>query len=151
MYNWKIRFIFLTLFLVPFIISAQKDDFSKMSLEEISRQMENPLSRLWSLTLQENLYVKTGSLVDGSDISNVLFFQPFMPFPVGAGKMLILRPVFPLVTNPYSNYDNGTPKQQYKTGFGDMQLITAFGPDKKAEQFGELGQHLCFQQQVMKY
>ncbi len=123
---------------------AQQEDFSKMSLEEISRQMENPLSRLWSLTLQENLYVKTGSQVDGSDISSVLFFQPFMPFPVGVGKMLIIRPVFPLVTNPFTNYENGIAKQEHKSGFGDMQLITAFGPDQKTGTIWGIGATFVF-------
>lgn len=102
---------------------AQDDDISTMSLEEVSRRMENPLSNLWSLTFQENIYINQGSMINGSDFSNVLFFQPFMPFPVGKDRILILRPVFPLVTQPLGN--------SYKTGIGDIQLITAFGPDRK--------------------
>ena len=39
------------------------EDFAKMSLDEVSRKLENPLSKLWSLTLQENLSLNTRSSV----------------------------------------------------------------------------------------
>ncbi|GAF86621.1 unnamed protein product [marine sediment metagenome] len=35
------------------------------SLEEIDRQLNNPLSRQWALTLQDNIGVNEGDLVDG--------------------------------------------------------------------------------------
>lgn len=113
--------------LISSFVSAQEKELSELSLEEISSRLENPLSDLWSLTFQENLFINTGELIEGTELSNILFFQPFLPFPVGRDKLLILRPVFPLVTMPVS--DNG---DSYKTGFGDMQLITAIGPDRKS-------------------
>jgi len=107
-------------------------DLKDMSLDEINRRLENPMSNIWSMTLQENLYLNTGTQANGTETSNVFFFQPFMPFPVGKGYMLILRPVFPLVTHPYNDYENDELTTFHKTGFGDMQLITAFGPDKQS-------------------
>ena len=57
---------------------AQEQELNELSLEEISRRLENPLSDLWSLTFQENLYLNTGELIDDTELSNVLFFQPFL-------------------------------------------------------------------------
>ena len=113
------------LFLICSFGWAQEKELSELSLEEISKRLENPLSALWSLTFQENFSINSGELIDGEELSNTFFFQPFLPFPVGREKLLIIRPVFPLVTIPIS--DNGS---SHKSGFGDMQLITAFGPDK---------------------
>ena len=107
---------------------AQQDDLSKMTLDQISRKLENPLSRLWSLTFQENYIISTGTLVNGSATSNNFFFQPFLPFPVGNEKMLVIRPVFPLVTQPVIDFSTGE-VTSHTTGLGDIQLFTAFGPD----------------------
>ncbi len=126
------RFVFILFLIFPLIPIAQETDVETMNLQEISRRLENPLSDLWSLTIQENLYINTGTLIDGTEISNVLFFQPFMPFPVGSNKMLIIRPVFPVVTNQVTTIDEPAESTTCKTGFGDMQLITAFGPDKQS-------------------
>jgi hypothetical protein len=102
----------------------------ELDLQEISRQLDNPLSRLWSLVLQENLELNEGDLVSGTETSNVAFFQPFMPIPVGRDKLWALRPVFPLVTVP--NFDSTAEggSTGHTTGFGDMQLFTVVGPDR---------------------
>ena len=121
------RLLLLSFYLICSHANAQESELNELSLEEISRRLENPLSDLWSLTFQENLYLNTGELIEGTELSNVLFFQPFLPFPVSGDKLLIFRPVFPLVTQPVLDSDNSS-----KTGFGDMQLITAFGPDRKS-------------------
>jgi len=47
---------------------AQQSKLDTLSLDEISRKLENPLSSLWSLTFQENYIISTGTLVDGSAI-----------------------------------------------------------------------------------
>jgi len=61
-----------------------------------------------------------------------LLFQPFMPFELGEEKktMMTLRPVFPLVTQP--TFSAGDPRNSsgHKTGLGDIQLLTLFGPNK---------------------
>jgi hypothetical protein len=124
-------------------VFAQQDDLSKMTLDQISRKLENPLSRLWSLTFQENYIISTGSLVDGSATSNNFFFQPFLPFPVGNENMLVIRPVFPLVTQPVINLSTGE-VTSHITGFGDIQLFTAFGPDKKAGNIWGVGATFVF-------
>lgn len=35
-----------------------------IDLEQINRELDNPLSRQWSLVFQENLNVKTGDLLE---------------------------------------------------------------------------------------
>jgi hypothetical protein len=105
------------------------DDLATMSLEEVSRKLENPLTKLWSLTLQENYSLNQGDRVSGTEESNNLFFQPFLPFPLGDDWMLTLRPVFPLVTNTrFTPGEDGT--DGHVTGFGDIQMLTLLGPDR---------------------
>jgi len=60
----------------------------KPDLAEIDRQLNNPLTSLWSLTFQDNLGIKEGELIEGSTYSNLLFFQPAMPVPSGQGPGL---------------------------------------------------------------
>ncbi len=107
-----------------------EDDLKEMSLEEINRQLENPLSRLWSLVFQENLTLLKGDELKDTETANVFFFQPFMPVPVGRGKMFAVRPVFPIVTSPVLTSENGSSSNGHVTGFGDMQIMSLLGPDK---------------------
>jgi hypothetical protein len=109
-----------------FSLSQEKKE---PSIDELNRQLENPLSRFWSMILQENLSFNTGNNIEGTIVSNVLNFQPSLPIPVGKSKMLLVRPVFPLVTVPTLNEagkQNGS-----KSGFGDIQVFSLYGPDKK--------------------
>ena len=98
---------------------------------EISRQLENPLSTLWSLTLQENYTVLEGDALNRSEWKNTLFFQPAFPISWGANrdKVFIARPVFPHVSSP--DFANPTGNDDFKreSGFGDMQLMTLAGPN----------------------
>lgn len=104
-------------------------DSTVVSMDELNRQLENPLSRFWSLIFQENISWNTGELVEGSKITNVFNFQPSLPVPVADGKMLLVRPVFPLVTAP--KFDENGAFDGYKTGLGDINVFSLFGPDKK--------------------
>lgn len=112
--------------------SLQEYDLKDMDLDEINRRLENPMTNIWSLTFQENLYLNQGEKVEGTEVSNVFFFQPFMPFPLTKKYMLIIRPVFPLVSQPYQLPNEEGSATGRETGFGDMQLITAFGPDRQS-------------------
>ena len=70
-------------------------------MDEISRTLENPLTTLWSLTLQENYSIIEGDAIEGSEWGNNLFFQPALPVPIGKNqdKVLIIRP--DLILNIY--------------------------------------------------
>jgi len=104
---------------------------SEPTLAEIDRRLNNPLSSIWSLTFQENFSLNKGDRVDGTRIGNTLFFQPALPIPLGRDMTLIARPVFPLVTNTLLDPTSEDPAKGEKTGFGDMQVFSLIGPDRK--------------------
>jgi len=124
------------LFAVAFLLAAslagaqEVDEPEELpSLEEIDRQLNNPLSKTWALTLQDNIGIQEGDLVDGSTWNNLLFFQPMLPVPVSKSLMFSGRPVFPLVTSPNIDFSTGE-TDGHTTGLGDIQLLTLLGPDK---------------------
>lgn len=110
--------------------TATEDSLATANLAELDRKLNNPLTSIWSMTLQNNTSINSGDAIDGEESSNTLFFQPFMPFEVGEENqaMLTFRPVFPLVTQPLLE---GDPLESsgHKTGFGDIQLLTLAGPN----------------------
>ena len=114
------------LFNVHISFSQEKDE---PTIDDLNRQLENPLSRFWSLIFQENLSFDTGDFIDGTQLTNVFNFQPSLPVPVGKAKMLLVRPVFPIVTVP--NLANDGSQDGHETGLGDMQVFSLYGPDKK--------------------
>ena len=122
--------LFGLLLAAPLSIAEQATSLADADLAEIDRQLNNPLTSLWSLTFQNNASAKTGDAVDGTEYSNNLFFQPFLPFEVGAERqaMLTLRPVFPLVTQPEFDSPGGRSSSGHETGLGDIQLLTLAGP-----------------------
>ena len=97
---------------------------SDLSLEEIDQQLNNPLTSLWSLTLQENLSLKSGDRYPGTKTANTLFFQPALPVPLGKDMVFTFRPVFPLVTAPVPDASSASGTGGSDTGFGDIQLMT---------------------------
>jgi hypothetical protein len=118
----------VALFAGPALAEESGENLATMSLDEISRKLENPLTKLWSLTVQENFSVDQGDQVDGIEVSNTLFFQPFLPIPLGEKWVFTARPVFPLVTN--STMSPGEDQRSaHKTGFGGVQMLSLIGPD----------------------
>ena len=122
--------LFLCLVLTPWVYAEEDPDTTPPpSLEEIDRRLNNPLARTWALVLQNNTAVLDGDLVDGSTTSNVLFFQPLLPVPIGENLVFSGRPVFPMVTAPLVDAGTGA-TEGHTTGFGDLQLLTLVGPGK---------------------
>jgi len=121
----------VVLLLVASLTGAQEiDEPGELpSLEEIDRQLNNPLSKTWALTFQDNISTKEGDLVNGSATGNLLFFQPLLPVPISKKYIFSGRPVFPLVTSPKVDVSTGE-TDGHTTGFGDLQLMTLVGPDK---------------------
>lgn len=123
----------LSLLFCSTMVFAQSDadeGLGTADLAEIDRRLNNPLTSLWSLTFQNNTSFYQGDAIDGTEYSNSLLFQPFMPFEVGAEKqaMFTLRPVFPLATQPV--FDSANPRESYDhvTGLGDIQMLLLAGP-----------------------
>jgi hypothetical protein len=119
---------FILAFLVVFQ-SAKSQTDSTVTLDQLNQQLENPLSRFWSLIFQENFKINEGNVIEGSRFSNTFNFQPSLPVPAGKNKMLLVRPVFPIHTAP--KVSEGKPTEEYTTGLGDIQVFSLYGPDKK--------------------
>ena len=101
---------------------------AEMSLEEVDQQLNNPLTSLWSATLQANFSLLSGDRIKDQETASTIFFQPAFPIPVGRDKVFIARPVFPWVTRPILEADGSSGDD--KSGLGDIQLMTLVGPDK---------------------
>ncbi len=108
------------------IIYSQKNNTSIDDLAEISRKLDNPLAKMWSLVFQENLTISEKEGVDNNFVSNSFFFQPALPIPVGKNAVFTARPVIPLVT--YPNFSVDPFGKTTSTGLGDIQMITLIGP-----------------------
>ena len=107
-------------------------DISKLSNEEISKRLENPLTNLWSITFQENYANYKGDAVNGDRTVNTAFFQPALPVPVGKDydKIFIARPVIPLVKRPaFSDKGDGSTSGD-DSGLGDIQALALLGPNR---------------------
>ena len=115
---------FLNLVLNINSIFAQEQLESELA--KINRELENPLAKRWSLVFQENLVSNGGTAINGSPLSNVLFFQPALPIPFGRNMVFTARPVFPLVTNP--DFQSDPTGSSITTGFGDIQIAVLLGP-----------------------
>lgn len=113
------------------VVRAADMDLDNADLAELDRQLNNPLTSIWSLTFQNNTSAKTGNDIDDTEYTNTLFFQPFMPFEVGSSKqaMFTLRPVFPLVTQAVPDASSTRGPEEIETGLGDIQLLTLAGPN----------------------
>jgi hypothetical protein len=132
---WIVLALFIHLAVPTASLQAQSDGQNpvgtasdEQDLEEIDRKLNNPLTSLWSLTFQENYSLLDGDLLTGTEYANTFFFQPALPLPVGRDKIFIARPVFPLVTSPVFDGEGGVNK--HTTGFGDIQVFTALGPNR---------------------
>jgi hypothetical protein len=115
--------------------TSEADSLATADLGEIDRKLNNPLTDLWSLTFQNNTNIHKGDLIDGREVSNNLFFQPFLPFAIGDNKetMLTFRPVFPLVTNPVFGDPGSGESTDHDTGLGDTQLLVLAGPNVQTD------------------
>lgn len=122
------KYILTIVLLFTALVSFSQEE-KEPSLEEINNQLDNPLSKFWSLIFQENINFNTGDFSDDTYTSNVFNFQPSLPIPVGKKSMLLVRPVFPFLSNP--TFDENGIKTGNVSGFGDMQVFSLYGPDKK--------------------
>ena len=123
-----IKYLLTIVFLFNVFISFSQES-EEPSIDELNRQLENPLSRFWSLIFQENLSFNTGDLIDGTQLSNVFNFQPSLPVPVGKSKMLLVRPVFPIITVPETNQEGE--QDGYETGLGDEGAPELYHPEEQ--------------------
>ena len=115
--------IALLSFLLVAAAAARTTD--SKSLDEVNKQLSNPISSIWALQLQENTY-----WLNRPDRNVVnLQFQPVLPLALTDNWNLITRPVFQAMNStPYVNESGNLHRV---TGFGDTILATLVSPSPK--------------------
>ena len=110
-------------FMVATRAAAQTVD--DKSLDEVNKELSNPISSIWALQLQENTY-----WLNKPERNNVnLQFQPVLPLALTDDWNLITRPVFQVMNStPYVNESGNLHRV---TGFGDTIFATLLSPSPK--------------------
>jgi len=110
-----------------------------MSAEELNRQLNNPVSSVWSMVFQNNYtQLKSGSKdAPGWDEGDDkwfynLNFQPVLPLPLTRDWNLINRPVFPIFADRPVLESDGFDEVD---GVGDIGLESLLSPAKTAGGF----------------
>jgi len=119
-----------------------KESSDKQSAQELARQLNNPVSNIWSLTFQYNHSLLKGFPADGTEDQDVLNFQPALPLHMTEKWNLILRPVVPFIFNhPVlspridPNTDEIYADFNDESGLGDIALVTLLSPAKLDSRF----------------
>jgi hypothetical protein len=95
------------------------------SLDEVNKELSNPISSIWALQLQENTY-----WLDKPERNVVnLQFQPVLPLALTDDWNLITRPVFQVMNSTPYVYKSGNLHRV--TGFGDTIVATLISPSPK--------------------
>ena len=101
-------------------------------LQELGKQLNNPVSSVWNITTQSNMYFYKGGLSPAYRGQLVFNFQPVLPIPLTENWTLIPRPVIPILSNPYIrgvNPATGSLGSSRTGGFGDIALVTLLSPN----------------------
>jgi len=100
----------------------------------LAEKINNPLSDLWLLSIQSDFQWWNGAITDKTRLVNITLLQPVMPFALSENWRMIVRPVFPFASFPFSGFDYETgpkgpipvPNFTRQNGLGDIVLWTAF-------------------------
>jgi hypothetical protein len=101
-------------------------------LQEVGKQLNNPISSIWNITTQSNMYFEKGNLSSAYRGQFVFNFQPVLPIPLTDNWNLIPRPVFPFLSTPYiRSVDPATGSRDWSrtAGLGDISLVTMLSPN----------------------
>jgi len=129
-----------TIFAVLLIIglAATVAPAAEKSMEELSKELANPLAQIWNLSFQHNRSVITGDVVNGHERINTTLFQPVLPIPLGDKYTAFARPVITIIDGPTNGtITGGTPSQPIGNGtdrqieFGDTILPMGVGVVRK--------------------
>jgi len=101
------------------------------NLAEVGAKLSNPVSDVWALFTEFDLYFSDGDLNrGGSEVGGRMIFQPVLPFPLyGSDEeqwKLITRPIVPIlfaqpIPTSFDEFD-------YRGGLGDIQLPMMVSP-----------------------
>jgi len=103
-------------------------DVDKMSLQELSSELTNPLSRLWRVDFENDTIYNKGDI--GKTVwTNTLTFRPMLPVSIGSKWVLGIQPQIPFVdTQP--RFEESILRElsvTHTTGVGDTILAMVLG------------------------
>ena len=112
--------------MLPGIASAE------MSQEEIAKASQNPLTAMYSLPIQNNIYFNKGP---DNKTKNIANFQPVIPIDLNDDWTIVTRTIMPLVSNP--NFPSLTPdpfdSYERTDGIGDTSFTAFLTPKKSGD------------------
>jgi len=115
---------------VPPAPSAEADHDDPASMDSINKQLNNPVSSLWSLNFQNNFIFSEGSPSDRQRWSYNLNFQPVLPIRLTENWNLITRPVFPVLAGvDVPERSAGGVSWTEKNGLGDIAVLSLLSPN----------------------
>jgi len=129
-----------SLLLIGFAALAFADDPGAGSAEsgaqttdaaEIGAKLSNPVSDVWALFTEIDLYFSDGDVNEGnSEVGGRMLFQPVLPVPLyGSGQnewKLITRPIIPILFS--QPIPSGFNDFEHKGGLADIQLPMLISP-----------------------
>lgn len=99
---------------------------AEMSKEEIAKASQNPLTAMYSLPIQNNIFFGIGPDNETKNVANI---QPVLPFDVGDDWTLVTRTILPVVSNPSFL----SPNNESTFGLGDTTITGFFTPKETGE------------------
>ena len=120
--------------LAPFVAAGQTAGSSASSPEQVERdelnkQLNNPVSTIWSFNFQNNFQFFEGHLANQTHWQYNLNFQPVLPLRLTEDWNLITRPIFPVLAGvDVPDPARGTFEEH--SGFGDISLSSFLSPAK---------------------
>ena len=111
--------------------SGQQDSSGQQDLSEISKELTNPVSNVWSMFTEFDLFFSGGNINTGnSKIGGRMIFQPVLPFPLYGEEQgqwkLITRPFIPVLFS--QPFPKGFNDFSNLGGLGDTQLPLLVSP-----------------------
>ncbi len=110
------------------------DPKKQEDMAALADKINNPLSELWLLFTQSDFQWWDGKITDKKRLVNISLLQPVMPMALTENWRMIIRPIIPIASMPFSGFDYETgpkgpipvPNFGRHTGLGDAVLWTAF-------------------------
>jgi hypothetical protein len=109
------------------------------NLQELGKELNNPVSSVWNITTQSNMYFYKGKLSPDYRGQFSFNFQPVLPIPLTKNWTLIPRPVIPVLSSPFIrgididvpfiDETSVRPKWSRTGGLGDIALVTLLSPN----------------------
>lgn len=133
--------VYITMFMMALLQNhafAEERNSESKSMEQLSKEIANPLAQIWNMSFQYNYTTIKGDIVDGSEHLQTVLFQPVLPIPIGDKYTFFARPVITYIEGPSEvGITGGTPAQPVGHGtersseFGDLILPVGIGVAKQ--------------------